>query len=143
MSKIDLALLVMWCLIFLRNGFAIIPAIALLLDVFFTNIFNSDFPRYCMTALIYLELAQLKMHINPRLRYAFLALASVYYVSAADEMLYNHIDMYQGAFYDVMPHLVMALNAYVASVLFMDGGRSIVGFFAGMRSVVISAVARL
>jgi hypothetical protein len=127
----------------LRNTAALLPLFILLADIALVNIFHDNFPRYCLTAMIYFLVAQTNCNISEKLRYAFLSFAALYWVSAFDEMLYNHIDTYNGHFYAVMPYLVIALNAYIAAVLFMDGGRGIVGAINGLRGSVINRIARL
>jgi hypothetical protein len=139
-NTIDAVLLFLWCLLILRNTAALLPLFILSLDIFMINIFDTDFPRYCVIALVYLEAAKLNIHIPAKLRYAFLSFACLYWVSAFDEMLYNHVDTYQGHFYAVMPYLVIALNAYIAAVLLLDGGRTLVGFLGRWRSSVINRI---
>ena len=96
-----------------------------------------------MTALALLCCAQANIRISSSLRYAFIALASIYWCGAADELLYNQLDSYSGVYYDFMPYLVIALNAYIASLLFRDGGRNYVGLADGLRRLVNPRSARL
>jgi hypothetical protein len=59
-------------------------------------------------------------------------------------MLYNHIVSYQGVYYDVMPYLVLSLNAYIAAVISLDtGGRSFVGIADKLRNLVNGRIIRL
>jgi hypothetical protein len=143
MITIEAVLAFMWLALTLRNTAALLPLFILLADIVFINIFSDRFPRYCLTAMIYLSAAQTNINISAKLRYAFLMSASLFWVSAIDEMLYNQVDTYYGHFYAVMPYLVIALNAYIAAVLLSDGGRGIVGTISGLRSSVINRIARL
>ena len=143
MITIEAVLAVMWLALTLRNTAALLPLFILIVDIVFINIFSNDFPRYCLTAMIYLSAAQTNCNISAKLRYAFLLCASLYWVSACDEMLYNQVDTYYGHFYAVMPYLVIALNAYIAAVLLSDGGRGLVGTLSRLRCSVINRIARL
>lgn len=140
MIATDYAVMLIFAALMLINPAALLPLFILCFDIFMINIFDTDFPRYCVTALMYAEAAKLNIHMPAKLRHAFLGFASLYWVCALDEMLYNHIDTYQGHFYAVMPYLVIALNAYIASVLLMDGGRTIVGTLDRWRCSVINRI---
>ena len=143
MTSIDWALLLLWALVAIRNPAALLPLFILLLDCFNYSAFDTDFPRYCLAALCYIHAAQININISSQLRYAFFAFACIYWVGAIDELLYNQIDSYQGVYYDVMPYLVIALNAYIAVLLFRDGGRTFVGIIDALRRLVNHRPARL
>lgn len=122
MITIDYALLAMWLVLSIRNNAALLPLFCLLADCFlWSNL--GGFERCCITAAIYYMLSTFS-NITAKLRYAMLAAGSLYWMGAADELIYTVLNL-ETVYYDVMPYLVIGLNAYIATVIFMDGGRNI------------------
>lgn len=143
MNGADYAIAALWLLLCVRNTAALLP---LFIHAIFTLcffLFDGNFPIFCITAIACIHAAQININISSQLRYAFLASACVYWLGAIDELLYNQIDTYQGVYFDVMPYFVIALNAYIASLLFRDGGRNIVGIIADLRSLARNCLHRL
>ena len=140
---IDLLLIVLWLSIALVNRAALLPLFILCADLFCYQLFLSDFPRFCITALCYLLAAQSSFQLSDKIRCALLAFAVLYWLGAVDNLLYNHIVTYEGVYYSVMPYAVIMLNAYIAALLFTDGGRNIVGFLAAIRRIVNNCAVRL
>lgn len=140
---IDLLLIALWLSIALVNRAALLPLFVLLVDLVCYELFLSDFPRYCITSLCYLLAAQSNLPITLKIRYAFFAFAVLYWIGAIDNIFYNHIVTYEGVYYSVMPYAVITLNAYIAALMFTDGGRNIVGFFAAIRRIVNHCATRL
>ena len=126
---------VFWALLSLRNTAALLPLFSLSVFAVCFYLFDSNFPIYCITALVYIELAKININISSQLRYAFLATAGVYWCGAIDELLYNQIHNYGDLYFDVMPKIIILLNAYIAMLIYKDGGRNIVGVFAQLRSL--------
>lgn len=122
MMAIDYVLVAMWILLITRNSSARLPLYVLLIDILCISLFD-DFERFCITASSYFLLSTLS-NISAKLRYAMLAAGGIYWIGSADEMLYTVLSL-ETVYYDVMPHLVIGLNAYIATVIFMDGGRNI------------------
>lgn len=124
-----------WALLSVVNLAALLPLFSLSVFAVCFQLFNDNFPTCCITAITYIELAKININISSQLRYAFLAMAGLYWCGAIDELLYNQVHDYLGVYYDVMPYLVIALNAYIAALLFKDGGRNIVGILTYLRSL--------
>jgi hypothetical protein len=128
MITIEWALLALWVALLFKSIAAFVPLIILLLNAALIHFIKHDFLSLCVIATLCFTFAQTKLNICAKLRYALLASGCVYWVGALDEMLYNHIVSYQGVYYDVMPYLVLSLNAYIAAIISLDrGGRGIVG----------------
>ena len=119
------------------------PLFILCVDLISYEIFISDFPRFCIVALCYILLARTSFTISIRLRYALFAFGCVYWVGAFDNMLYNHSVNYIGIYYSFMPYLVISLNAYIAAMLYTDGGGNLARIAHAVRSLVNSRLARL
>jgi hypothetical protein len=131
MNHVDLLLLALWVVLILKNTAALLPLLILSGYSISNNFIGYDFFTMCITATLCFTFAQTKLNIPLKLRYALLASGCVYWVGALDELLYNHIVTYSGVYYDVMPYLVLSLNAYIAAVISLDrGGRGIVGISA-------------
>jgi hypothetical protein len=139
----DYAIAVLWLLLCVRNTAAILPLFIHCLFMLCFFLFHSNFPIFCITSIALIQAAKININISSELRYAFLVLASVYWLGAIDELLYNQLYSYQGVYYDVMPYLVIALNAYIASLLFRDGGRNFVRIIDSLRRLVNHRLARL
>ena len=120
------------------------PLIILAISAALFHFIKHDFVNLCITATLCFTFAQTKLNICAQLRYALLASGCVYWLGALDEMLYNHIVIYHGVYYDVMPYLVLSLNAYIAAIISLDcGGRGIVGMVARWLRLAVNRMARL
>ena len=140
---IELVLVCLWLSIAIINKAALLPLFILCVDILCFQIFLTDFPHYCIVALCYILLARTSFTISIRLRYALFAFGCVYWVGAFDNMLYNHSVNYIGIYYSFMPYLVISLNAYIAAMLYTDGGGNLARIAHAVRSLVNSRLARL
>ena len=144
MTPTDIAVMVLWLLLMFKNAAAIVPLVILIIGALLFHFIDSGFVLHCITASLCFTFAQTKLNICAKLRYALLASGCVYWIGALDEMLYNHMVNYSGVYYDVMPYLVLSLNAYIAAVISLDkGGRGIVGVAHKLRSLVNRCIIRL
>lgn len=143
MNKLDCAMFVFWALLSLRNIAALLPLFSLCVFAVAFSLFNVNFPIFCITAITYIQLAQTNITISSELRYAFLAIACVYLAGAVDSLLYNQIHNYGDSYFDVMPKIIILLNAYIAAVIFKDGGRNNVGFITRLRALAVNCLHRL
>ena len=131
MIPVDTVVLILWVALLFKNTAAAMPLFILAINATLFHFIDSGFVLHCITATLCFTFAQTKLNICANLRYALLASGCVYWVGALDEMLYNHLVSYQGVYYDVMPYLVLSLNAYIAAIISLDrGGRRIVGISA-------------
>lgn len=135
--NIDLALVALWLALSIGTKAALLPLFILLLDLLSYQVFITDFPRYCLTSLAYSLISQINITISYKLRYAFTAGAVLYFVGAVDDAIYHTFEI-STIYYDAMPYLVIALNAFIAATLFNDGGRNIVGIINKLRHAVVN-----
>jgi hypothetical protein len=141
---IDWALMLLWLALIFKNAAALLPLFILAANCAFIIYGVNEFIMLCVVSALYFTFAQTKLNIPLKLRYALLASGCVYWVGALDELLYNHLVSYQGVYYDVMPYLVLSLNAYIAAVISLDrGGRGIVGIADKLRNLVNGRIIRL
>lgn len=143
MNTLDCAMFLFWALLCVFNTAALLPLFSLSVFAICFSLFDANFPIFCVTAITYIELAKVNINISSQLRYAFLAMAGLYWCGAIDELLYNQIYDYAGVYYDVMPYFVIAINAYIAALLYKDGGRNIVGIIARLRSLARNCLHRI
>lgn len=135
--NIDLALVALWLALSIGTRAALLPLFMLLLDLLYFHIFITDFPRYCLAAMAYSFVSQINITISYKLRYAFTVGAVINFIGAVDDAIYHSFEI-STIYYDVMPYLVIALNAFIAATLFNDGGRNIVGNLCKLRSAVVN-----
>jgi hypothetical protein len=144
MIPVDAAVLILWLALLIKNTAAVMPLFILAINATLFHFIDSGFVLHCITAALCFTLAQTNYNIPLKLRYALLASGCVYWVGALDELLYNHLVSCQGVYYDVMPYLVLSLNAYIAAVISLDtGGRSFVGIADKLRNLVNGRIIRL
>ena len=136
MNPADPAILLLWLLLLIRNNAALLPLFIHCLFILCFNLFDSNFPIFCITSIALFQVAQVNINISSQLRHAFWLLGCVYLLGAIDELLYYHVISYTGVYLGFMPYIIIAINAYIAAVIFNDGGRNIVGILSAMRSLV-------
>lgn len=122
MTAIDYLLATLWLALTIKNVAALLPLFVLLADCLLWEYF-SGFARCCLTASIYFASSTIYF-VPDKLRYPLLTAGSMYWVGALDELIYTVTNI-TTAYYDVMPYLVLSVNAYIAMVIFMDEGRGI------------------
>lgn len=137
MTPIDLALAALWLALSICSRAALLPLFILSIDCLGFALFQIDFHRYCITALTYFLASQINITIPSSLRYALLGGGLLYFVGAIDDMLYQSLQV-STVYYDVMPYLVIVLNAYIAALLFSDGGRNIDGITDALRRAIVN-----
>lgn len=144
MITIEYVLLALWLALVFKNTAALVPLAILFASSILYHFIDSGFALHCITATICFTFAQSNFKICAKLRCALLASGCAYWIGALDEMLYNHIVSCRGAYYDVMPYLVLSLNAYIAAIISLDtGGRGIVGVSARWLRLAVDRMARL
>jgi hypothetical protein len=112
-----------------------LPLFVHCLFIFCFSLFDSNFPIFCITSIALFQAAQLNINISSDLRYALWLLGCIYLLGAVDELLYYHVISYQGFYFSVMPYIIIAIDAYIAAVIFKSGGRDIAGFINGIRAL--------
>jgi len=137
MTPIDFAIIALWLALSICSRAALLPLFILAVDCLGFAIFHLDFHRYCITALTYFLASQINITIPSSLRYALLSGGLLYFVGAIDDMLYQSLQV-STVYFDVMPYLVIVLNAYIAALLFSDGGRNIVGITDAIRRAIVN-----
>ena len=119
MIAIDYALAALWLALSLRNKAALLPLLVLLIDCWIYAPLP-DIARHSIIASLCFILSIIRCTPD-YLRNPLLAAGSLCWVGASDELLYTYFDV-STVYYDVMPYLVIMLNAYIAMVLFQGGG---------------------
>jgi hypothetical protein len=142
MLSIDYVLLALWLALTIRTNAALLPLFILLIDLLCFSLFDNDFPRYCIAAITCFQFAQLNINLSSNLRRALLLFGLLYSFCAVDIMLYNHLAA-ETAFYTLVPGLVIALNAYIAALLFVERGHKYAGFANRLRGFAYRCVFRL
>ena len=143
MNPADPAIFLLWLLLLIRNNAALLPLFIHCLFIFCFNLFDSNFPIFCITSIALFQVAQVNINISSQLRHALWLLGCVYLLGAIDELLYYHVISYTGVYLGFMPYIIIAINAYIAAVIFKDGGRNIVGIISALRSLVNNCRVRL
>lgn len=135
MSATSAAILLLWLLLLIRNNAAILPLFIHCIFLLCFNLFHSNFPIFCITAISLFQAAQINISISSQLRYALWLLGCIYLLGAIDELLYYHVISYTGVYLSFMPYIIIAIDAYIAAVIFKDGGRDIDGIINRIRAV--------
>lgn len=135
MSATSAAIMLLWLLLLIRNNAAILPLFIHCIFLLCFNLFHSNFPIFCITAIALFQAAQINISISSHLRYALWLLGCIYLLGAVDELLYNQVDSYLGVYLSFMPYIIIAIDAYIAAVIFKDGGRDIDGIIDGIRAL--------
>lgn len=116
---VDYALALTWLALSLKNKAALLPLTVLFFDCFLYLHFDDLYRHGAVAALCFIAAILIKTPLY--LRAPLLASGSIYWVGALDELLYTYLSV-TTAYYEVMPYLVIMLNAYIALVLFQGGG---------------------
>lgn len=109
----------------LVNRAALLPLLVMCIFMFCFVNFDSGIVIYCITASAYFLFSSATITPN-YLRAPLLAAGSAYWVGALDEFLYTNLAV-STVYYDVMPYLIITINAYIAAVLMNKGGLQHVG----------------
>ena len=135
MIAIDYALAALWLALSLRNKAALLPLLVLLVDCWIYAPLP-DIARHSVIASLCFILSIISCTPD-YLRNSLLAAGSIYWVGAADELLYTYLDV-STVYYDAMPYLVIVLNAYIAMILFQGGGLNFARIAGGFSRLVNS-----
>lgn len=141
MNPVDYVLFFVWVALLFRSMQALVPLIALAVFHLCFDIFHSDFPILTITAAACFALAQVDIRISSDLRYAYLASGSLYWLGALDELVYQNWHVVS-VYFNLMPYLLIFLNAYIAAVIFRDGGTNIVGLLSKFYRLLTNAFSR-
>jgi hypothetical protein len=135
MNKFDVAILFLWLLLLIRNNAALLPLFVHCVFILCFSLFGSNFPIFCITSIALFQAAKININISSDLRYALWLLGCIYLLGAIDDLLYYHAISYQGFYFSIMPYIIIAIDAYIAAVIFKDGGRDIDGIIDRIRAV--------
>lgn len=141
MNPVDYVLLFVWIALLFRSLQALVPLTALAVFHLCFAVFDSDFPILTITAAACFALAQVDIRISSDLRYAYLASGSLYWLGSLDELLYQNWQV-TSVYFNLMPYLLIFLNAYIAAVIFRDGGPNIVGLLSKFYLLLVNAFSR-
>jgi hypothetical protein len=136
LSETSAVILALWLLLLIRNNAAILPLFIHCIFLICFNLFNANFPIFCITSIALFQAAQININISSELRYALWLLGCIYLLGAIDELLYYHVISYAGVYLSFMPYIIIAIDSYIAAVIFKDGGRNIAGILSSVRSLV-------
>ena len=142
MLSIDYVLLALWLALIIRTNAALLPLFILLIDLLCFSLFDNDFPRYCVVATACFQFAQLNINLSSSLRRALLLFGVLHFIGMIDAIIYNRFAV-TTHFYNIMPMLIIALNAYIAALLFVERGRKYAGFTNRLRGFAYRCVFRL
>ncbi len=121
-SSFTILMLVVWCLVSIRNKRAVIMLIALLIYTCINAITTTNFTGFIITATLFLVASVANINISSQFRRAFLCFGAVYFIGAVDQAIYYHIEI--DTYFDrIQPYLVTAINAYLLAHLLSDGGK--------------------
>ena len=70
MNKFDVAILFLWLLLLIRNNAALLPLFVHCLFILCFNLFDSNFPIFCIAAIALFQASQINIKISSDLRYA-------------------------------------------------------------------------
>ena len=122
-SDFGVALLLIWCIVSIRNAKALIMAASLLLYWLVQNITSTNFLAFIATASAYFYLCGSNIKFSLQFRKAFFAFGVVYFIGALDQFTYYHFDL-NTQFDRIQPYLVTFINAYVLAYLLSDWRRN-------------------
>lgn len=121
-SNFDIAMLVVWCLVSIRNKRAIIMATAVVIYTLVQAISPYNFPDFLTTSILFLVASVTNISLSSQFRKAFLCFGAVYFIGAVDQAIYYHVEV--DTYFDrIQPYLVTAINAYLLAHLLSDGGK--------------------
>ena len=135
MNHVDAAIPLLWLLLLIRNNAALLPLFIHCIFLICFNLFNTNFPIFCITSIALFQAAQININISSELRYALWPLGCIYLLGAIDELLYYYVISYAGVYISFMPYIIIAIDAYIAAVIFKDGGRNLDGIIDRIRAV--------
>lgn len=135
MNHVDAAITSLWLLLIIRSNAAILPLFIHCVFLICFNLFDANFPIFCITSIALFQAAQININISSQLRYALWALGCVYLLGAIDDLLYYHVISYSGFYFSNMPYIIIAIDAYIAAVIFKDGGRTLDSIFNRLRAM--------
>ncbi len=121
-SNFTIAMLVVWCLVSIRNKNALIMVACLIIYTLVQAISPYNFPDFLTTSVLFLIASVSNINLSSQFRKAFLCFGLVYFIGAVDQAIYYHIEV--NAYFDVIqPYIITAINAYLLAHLLSDGGK--------------------
>lgn len=121
-NNFDLAMLVVWLMVSLRNKQALLMVSCLCAYIAINAATETNFCGFLITSSMFFILAAVNIRIPSQIRQAFICFAFIYLVGAADQAMYYHLDI-DMLFDRIQPYLVTVVNAYVLAYLVSRGGR--------------------
>jgi len=121
-SSFTALMLVVWCLVSIRNKRALIMIYALLIYTCINAITTTNFSGFLITSALFLVASISNINLSSQFRKAFLCFGFVYFIGAVDQAIYYHIEV--NAYFDVIqPYIITAINAYLLAHLLSNGGK--------------------
>lgn len=125
-NNYDLTLAVLWCVIALLNGRALIMLTSLAAYIAIQAVTATDFQAFLIVSAFYFYCAQANIKNLSTFRAIFLCFGAVYFFGAIDQAVYYHFDL--DAHFDRMqPYLITLINAYALATLIGGGGKQDAG----------------
>lgn len=118
----DIAMLVVWCIASTYNKRAAIMLLSLLIYTCIQALTTTDFSGLLITSILFFIASVGSINISSQFRKAFICFGFVYFIGAADQAIYYHVD-FDTYFDRIMPYLVTVINAYLLAHLLSDGGK--------------------
>lgn len=121
-SSFTIAMFVIWCIASTFNKRAVVMILALLIYTAVNAITTTDFIGFIVTSILFFAASSANINISSQFRKAFICFGVVYFIGAADQAIYYHID-FDTHFDKIMPYLVTVINAFLLAHLLSDGGK--------------------
>ena len=131
-SSFTIVMLVVWLLVSARNKQAMIMVYALIGYTTVNAFTDTNFTGFLITSILFFVASAANINLSSQFRKAFWCFGAVYFIGAADQSAYYHIEI--DTYFDrIQPYLVTVINAYLLAYLLSDGGRQ-GAEFNGMRA---------
>lgn len=125
-NNYDLTLAVLWCVVALLNGRALIMLASLAAYTSIQAVTATDFQAFLIVSAFYFYCAQANIKNLSTFRTIFLCFGAVYFLGSIDQAVYYHFDF--DTYFDRMqPYLITLINAYALATLISGGGKQDAG----------------
>lgn len=125
-NNYDITLAVLWCVVALLNGRALIMLASLAVYTSIQAITATDFQAFLIVSAFYFYCAQANIKNLSTFRTIFLCFGTVYFLGSIDQAVYYHFDL-DTHFDRMQPYLITLINAYALATLISGGGRQDAG----------------
>lgn len=125
-SNFTLFLAVLWCVVALLNGRALIMLASLAIYTGIQAITATNFQAFLIVSAFYFYCAQANIKNLSTFRAIFLCFGAVYFLGAIDQAVYYHFDL-DTHFDRMQPYLITLINAYALAILIGGGGKQDAG----------------